>query len=221
MRTLSLRVGTFLLWVVACNRSPNELPPHSELPNSEPRLVPLVATALPVASPSTSAQTVVPFFQGEKPIAKEPPTPDVGRGGCPRDPQPGRTFPKVSLKVAGVANTSVDAEFALAAEDSERGLMFRTEMPADAGMIFKLKTKVQTFWMHNTCLSLDMLFLDDAGVIVGFLEKVPTLNDEPRSIGKPTPYVLELNAGYIAKHGLKLGQRWILPAEVQRAKPPN
>jgi uncharacterized protein len=223
---LQLLTGTFVLPLALCTRSPSELPPRVE-PKEEPKVLPPVSASAPDPSAATSAQTVVPFFQGDraqgdKPMPKDPgAATSGGEPACPRDPQPERKFPTVPLKVAGVPDTSVEAEFALSPEDSERGLMFRTQMAPNAGMLFKLKTKVQTFWMHNTCLSLDMLFLDESGAIVGFLERVPTLNDEVRSIGKATPYVLELNAGYIAKHGLKVGQKWVLPPEVKRAIPPN
>jgi len=86
--------------------------------------------------------------------------------------------------------------------------MYRTSMPDEQGMLFSWNTEqVQTFWMHNTCIPLDMLFIAKDGTITGILEQVPTLNDAPRSIPCPVSHVLELNAGYSRAHGVRAGQR--------------
>ncbi len=85
-------------------------------------------------------------------------------------------------------------------------------MPDDHGMLFDLHTrKVQGFWMRNTCIPLDMMFLDGDGTIVGILEQVPVLNEEERTVGCPSRYVLETNAGFARKHGIKAGQKVKLP----------
>lgn len=138
---------------------------------------------------------------------------------CPADPQNGGPMlPTYTLAVreSGVA---FRCEFVYRAADTARGLMYRTELQDDHGMLFKLPRRVQQFWMRNTCLSLDMLFIDDDGAIVGILENVPPLNDEPRGIGKPTSYVLELASGAVAKFGLQVGQHLEIPAAVRDVKP--
>lgn len=66
--------------------------------------------------------------------------------------------------------------------------------------------RVRSFWMHNTCIPLDMLFLAKDGTITGILEQVPVLNDEPRSIPCPAAHVLEVNAGFCRKKGIAPGQ---------------
>ena len=97
--------------------------------------------------------------------------------------------------------------------ETERGLMYRRAMPPMQGMFFSLGgRRVQTFWMRNTCIPLDMLFVDQDGLIVGILENVPPMNDEPRSVGCPSPYVLEMNAGWSRRHGVRAGQKVRLPA---------
>jgi hypothetical protein len=63
------------------------------------------------------------------------------------------------------------------------------------------------FWMHNTCIPLDMLFIDDDGLIVGIEENTPTMSDDTFAVGCPSRYVLELNAGWTRKHGVVAGQK--------------
>jgi uncharacterized membrane protein (UPF0127 family) len=69
--------------------------------------------------------------------------------------------------------------------------------------------------MHNTCIPLDLLYIDDDGLIVGIVENAPTLNDEPRGVGCASRYVLEVNAGWSRRHGVKAGQFASLPSEVR------
>lgn len=135
---------------------------------------------------------------------------------CPKDPEPGRAKAPVVDLFAKEGAVRLRAEFVWRSEDTARGLMYRTSMALDEGMLFKLPRRVQEFWMHNTCMSLDMLFLDDDGTILGILDHVPILNDEPRSVGKPGSYVLELTAGAAAHHGLVAGLRIDLPASVRQ-----
>ena len=75
-------------------------------------------------------------------------------------------------------------------------------------MIFLFEERENhTFWMHNTCIPLDMLFLDDDGTIVGIQENTPTMNDSTFDVGCPSRNVLEVNAGFTRKYGIKAGQR--------------
>jgi uncharacterized membrane protein (UPF0127 family) len=109
---------------------------------------------------------------------------------------------------AGTKSVAVKVEIAEKNPDRMRGLMYRTEMAEDHGMIFRFEARdVQSFWMRNTCIPLDMLFIDDDGTIVGIEENVPTLNDETYSCGCRSKYVLELNAGWSRRHGVVAGQR--------------
>ncbi|HEY4118295.1 MAG TPA: DUF192 domain-containing protein, partial [Byssovorax sp.] len=92
--------------------------------------------------------------------------------------------------------------------DRQRGLMFRRSMPEDHGMIFLFPTKEDhSFWMHNTCIPLDMLYIDDDGLVVGIEENTPTMSDDTFSVGCSSKYVLELNAGWCRRHGVVAGQK--------------
>jgi uncharacterized membrane protein (UPF0127 family) len=100
------------------------------------------------------------------------------------------------------------AEHALTEQAKERGLMYRTELPEDGGMLFTWDDeRPRRFWMRNTCLPLDMLFIDAKGTIVSILEQVPTLNTLPRPSGCPARHVLEVNAGWARSHGVRAGQK--------------
>ena len=78
-------------------------------------------------------------------------------------------------------------------------------------MLFAWPTsEIRTFWMHNTCLSLDMLFIDADGYLTGIVENAPTLNDDAQSIDCPVSYVLEVGAGWSRRHGVAPKQRVII-----------
>jgi uncharacterized protein len=91
-------------------------------------------------------------------------------------------------------------------EQRQRGLMYRQEMAADAGMIFDFGTSKRVqMWMENTVLPLDMLFVDRAGIVRGVKQNaVPYSRDIIDSV-TAVKYVIELNAGAAAKLGLKAG----------------
>ncbi|HVJ17607.1 MAG TPA: DUF192 domain-containing protein, partial [Polyangiaceae bacterium] len=159
-------------------------PAIATTPVSSPScVVPLPDEALPQATPAANCPA-------------EPATspPELGRGYITFVEAPGT--PRVGVEIAD-SNS-----------ERERGLMYRTSMPEDQGMLFSwADERVRTFWMHNTCLPLDMLFIDKQGFIAGIVEQVPVLNDAPRSVACPVAHVLELNAGYARSHGLKPGTR--------------
>ena len=67
--------------------------------------------------------------------------------------------------------------------------------------------RVRTFWMKNTCIPLDMLFITKSGIVSGILEQVPTLNLAGRSVACPVAHVLELNAGWARAHGIVPGMK--------------
>jgi uncharacterized protein len=102
----------------------------------------------------------------------------------------------------------LEVELMLTEDHQQRGLMYRKALSDDRGMLFVWdRPAVHSFWMHNTCLPLDMLFIDETGFIAGVVENAPTLNDGSRSIDCPVNYVLEVNAGWARKYGVVAGQR--------------
>jgi uncharacterized protein len=137
---------------------------------------------------------------------------------CPSDPDPASFAPE-SFEMP-FDGTRFRAAYVFRSEDTAHGLMYRREMPEAEGMLFKMKDEVHTFWMHNTCMSLDMFFLDAQGVVVGILEQVPRLNDAPRSVGRKAPYVLETNAGYASRHAIHLGSKLEIPTKIRNQQIP-
>ncbi len=107
-------------------------------------------------------------------------------------------------------------------EEQQRGLMFRDDLDADAGMLFVYSApQPQQFWMKNTHLPLDILFFDDKARYLGAQLNVPTCRNDPcPTYPGPAParYVLELNAGRAAALELAPGDVMQLPASLGMKK---
>jgi uncharacterized membrane protein (UPF0127 family) len=98
----------------------------------------------------------------------------------------------------------------LAATDAERerGLMFRKELPQGQGMLFDFqRDQSVAFWMHNTYISLDMLFIAGNGRIVRIAENAKPESDDLIPSGFPVRAVLEVIAGTTRQLGIKAGDR--------------
>lgn len=102
----------------------------------------------------------------------------------------------------------VDVELATTGPSRTRGLMWRRELAPGQGMLFVVpEAGVQSFWMRNTLIPLDMLFIDAELRIVGIIERAEPRTLTPRSVGKPGPYVLEVPGGWCASVGIRPGSR--------------
>ena len=127
---------------------------------------------------------------------------------CPDDPDgPGELAHGYVVFTDAPGSPRLNVELARTEAEKERGLMYRTSLPDAQGMLFSWggQEEPRTFWMHNTCIPLDMMFIARDGTITGILEQVPTLNDAPRGVPCPAAYVLEVNAGWSRSHGVKSG----------------
>jgi uncharacterized membrane protein (UPF0127 family) len=99
-------------------------------------------------------------------------------------------------------------EEAKSPQQMTQGLMFRRAMPADAGMLFEYDhPQPVTFWMKNTLIPLDMLFIAADGVVLDIHERAVPLSLEPIGSDKPVLAVLELNGGTVSRLGIKRGDR--------------
>jgi len=150
--------------------------------------------------------------------AEAPPIPPVASlTVCPKDPDgiPKSQSAEVTFPEAPGA-PKVDVELATTEKEITRGLMYRRSMPEERGMLFHLdERREHTFWMHNTCMPLDMLFIDDDGTVVGIVESATPLTDSSRTVGCPSVFVLEVNAGWCRRHGVKAGQKLGIPAKAR------
>ena len=89
--------------------------------------------------------------------------------------------------------------------EREKGLMNRSHLGENAGMMFVFETpKTYCFWMKNTLLPLTAAFVADDGTIVNLADMKPQVLDSHCS-KKPVRYVLEMNQGWFAKRGIKPG----------------
>ena len=92
--------------------------------------------------------------------------------------------------------------------EREKGLMFRKSLPADRGMLFDFKTVAPVMmWMKNTYIPLDMVFIGPDGKVVSTAENAEPLSERVISSNGPVQGVLEVNAGTVAKFGVKSGDR--------------
>ncbi len=97
-------------------------------------------------------------------------------------------------------------EMALTPEQQEQGLMYRRTLAANAGMLFVFpETRPQTFWMKNTLIPLDMLFIAADGKIVDIHERAVPLSLANIVSDAPARDVLEVNGGTVARLGIKPG----------------
>lgn len=103
----------------------------------------------------------------------------------------------------------IGIELALTPAEQTHGLMDRTTMPADNGMLFVFPdSQPRTFWMKDTLIPLDMLFFDEHRRLVAVQANAQPCRADPCTLypsNVPARYVLELNAGTAAKLGLHKG----------------
>lgn len=118
--------------------------------------------------------------------------------------QPGEAG-KVTLRARG-RTVRVSVEVVRTPETRARGLMRRRQLAADAGMLFIFdREEIQSFWMKNTYLPLDIIFIDSKLRVVGVVHDAEPLTTTSRSVDKPSRYALEVNAGFAREHGIAAG----------------
>lgn len=101
----------------------------------------------------------------------------------------------------------VTLELACTPAERQQGLMYRKSMPETQGMLFIFPyEQIQSFWMKNTYIPLDMIHINKNKEIVGIVENAKPHDETSRSVGKPALYVLEVNAFYARKNGVHA--RW-------------
>lgn len=122
-----------------------------------------------------------------------------------RAAQPAAAFTDLVIDAGGKTH-KFRVEVAATNEERTRGLMFRREMAADAGMIFDFGYEQQiAMWMANTFIPLDMLFIGADGKVVHIAKR--TVPESRATVAAPRPvrYVLELNGGTADRLGIAPG----------------
>ena len=112
----------------------------------------------------------------------------------------------VSIRTATGARHDFKVEVARTAAAQERGLMYRTELSADGGMLFPFQApEPRTFWMKNTAIPLDMLFIRQDGSIAKLAEQTIPQSLDPVVCTEPVVAVLEIAGGRAAALGISEG----------------
>jgi uncharacterized membrane protein (UPF0127 family) len=112
----------------------------------------------------------------------------------------------------GVLKTKIDLEIADNNYERQLGLMNRKEMKENQGMLFIFPMQGnQSFWMRNTLISLDILFVNDQKQIVTIHKNTKILSDQSYPATQPSIYVVEVLAGFSDRHNIQVGDKinWI------------
>ena len=122
-----------------------------------------------------------------------------------------QAVPQLPTQDVVLAGRGFKLEIADDFQERETGLMHRKSMPVDHGMFFAFPDVApRQFWMKNTPLPLDIIYLDEAGVVLNVAQLYPNDLTGVKSTG-PAKYAIELNQGVAARIGLKAGDRITLP----------
>ena len=117
----------------------------------------------------------------------------------------------VVIETAGGVTHSFAVEVATTPDQRARGLMERTELAPDAGMIFDFGMEREVMmWMKNTPLPLDMLFIAEDGEIATIAAETEPYSEAVISSGAAVRYVLEINGGRAGELGIEAGDRLVL-----------
>ena len=122
------------------------------------------------------------------------------------------TFPRTQLEITphGSDGAGQKHSFQVWIADTparaEQGLMFVSDLPETMGMVFPFQPpRVASFWMKNTYIELDMLFIDEKGRVRKIIQRAAPLSLQTLSSDTPVAAVLELKGGLAAKLGLHTG----------------
>jgi uncharacterized membrane protein (UPF0127 family) len=119
----------------------------------------------------------------------------------------------VTIRTSSREEVRVRVEIADNASEHARGLMYRTTLAEDRGMLFIFEgEQTLSFTMKNTLIPLSIAFIDSEGRIVDIQEMKPLDDDPPSYVSaKPAQYALEVNQGFFEEQGVEVGDRAELP----------
>jgi hypothetical protein len=142
-------------------------------------------------------------------------------GGCAlaaAGPQTGLPVEAITVD-AKAGPHSFTVEVAADEQSRETGLMFRKTMAPDAGMLFDFREPQDvSFWMENTILPLDMLFVRADGTIARIKQNATPFSRENIPSGEPVQLVIELNAGRVQALGIREGGHVHAPQLMQKRR---
>jgi uncharacterized protein len=137
-----------------------------------------------------------------------PSAPARTEGGAVQNEQEKLPRGRVILSPEGRPERSVKVEIAATTDSRRQGLMYRQKLAEDEGMLFLFPASEQLgFWMKNTYLPLDMIFIKQDLTVLGVVEGAEPLTETTREVPGESQYVLEVNATYAKKHGIGPGTK--------------
>ena len=119
-------------------------------------------------------------------------------------------YAETGFKKICIRNACVEAEVADSFKNRQRGLMFREKLADNQGMLFIFENEdIQIFWMKNMVLPLDMIWVGADKNIVEIKENVPPCAGPCENIvpAQKAKYVLEVNAGFVKRNRIRVGNR--------------
>jgi uncharacterized membrane protein (UPF0127 family) len=119
---------------------------------------------------------------------------------------PVRPYTPLVVETSSGSVHQFQVELALSSSQRGMGLMYRMDLPADKGMLFIFRDEaLRSFWMRNTFIPLDIIYLDGNGRIVSIVGMAEPENDTPLPSEGPAKAVLEIQGGLSAKLGIGKG----------------
>ena len=114
--------------------------------------------------------------------------------------------PEVRILTGGGRQIVINVEIAETPAAWERGLMYRQSLDEKAGMFFIFPdNRKRSFWMKNTPLPLDMLFIDEGFHVVGIVKNATPYSLKKCEVDGESRYVLEVNGGFCERYGIQKG----------------
>jgi uncharacterized protein len=120
----------------------------------------------------------------------------------------------LTIVAANGTTARLDVEIAETAEERERGLSGRSELPQDTGMLFVLRERGPGFWMKDTSIPLSVAFIEECGQIVDIQDMRPHTLDL-HNTGRDYSFGLEVNQGWFARNGIAVGDIVSLPRHLR------
>lgn len=119
-------------------------------------------------------------------------------------------------EVIELGEYKIRAEIASTPRERERGLMYRTSIGEEEGMLFVFpKASPQAFWMKNTLIPLDVGYFDEQGFLIEYFTMTPDDGVRTYPSSEPALYALEMKAGWYAKRGLRKYTKLVFPRSLE------
>ena len=164
------------------------------------------------ALPTALALTLLAAFGCDR---ASPPPPSTGPHGQAAGADQPQRLPTATIQVGAVP---LAVEVAREKEQQAKGMMFRRTLGPDEAMLFVFDREANlAFWMKNTYVDLDLAYLRGDGTVLQ-IERMKAFNPEGVFSREPARFTLEVPAGWFAAHGIEVGAKVEIPADVARPK---